>query len=355
MDITERKQLEEKLKFISFHDPLTGLYNRYYFEEEFSRLENCRCLPVALIIADLDGLKYVNDTLGHKMGDEYIKVCGTILKSSVRKSDVVARIGGDEFGIILPKSNDIAARKVISRINDKICKFNLDEKKVFEASMSIGFAVSSSKELDRDKLFREADNAMYADKQRRKKIKGAYMHEVRLGFKIKDYLTGEEIDATTYEDLRQDIAKIIVKDKGYPRANIKSKVQIEFDVDKKRFVRSIDFTVCLEDRPVAVIIFCAGEIETYVREAVSLARLIKGGPARLSIVTDTQKFIVSSTKDGEILLKGPFDKFPTWENFLDLLDKSPEFTLDVTRLEKEKRILYALSQISCECRDSCNL
>ncbi len=171
LDISERKRLEEKLRFISFHDPLTGLYNRYYFEEEFNRLENSRCLPVALIIADLDGLKYVNDTFGHKMGDEYIKACAEILKSNVRKSDVVARLGGDEFGIILPKSDEKAVKKVISRINDAISKFNKNKKEKFKISISMGYAVSSNNKLENNKLFRDADNAMYLEKQRRKKRK----------------------------------------------------------------------------------------------------------------------------------------------------------------------------------------
>jgi len=171
LDISERKKLEEKLRFISFHDPLTGLYNRLYFEEEFSRLENCRCLPVALVIADLDGLKYVNDTFGHKVGDEYIKSCANILRSCVRKSDVVARLGGDEFGIILPKSDEQAVRKVISRINDAIFKFNKEKKEKFKVSISMGFAVTSTNKIDKEKLFRDADNAMYLEKQRRKQRK----------------------------------------------------------------------------------------------------------------------------------------------------------------------------------------
>ncbi len=170
-DITERKKLEEKLRFISFHDSLTGLYNRYYFEEEFRRLKNCRCLPVALIIVDLDGLKYINDNFGHKMGDEYIKTCAGILSSCVRKSDVVARIGGDEFGIILPRSDEVAVKKVMKRIKEEIYKFNKKKERKFCVNMSMGYSVSDDKKLDKDELFREADNKMYREKQRKKSLK----------------------------------------------------------------------------------------------------------------------------------------------------------------------------------------
>ncbi|WP_461834333.1 type I restriction enzyme HsdR N-terminal domain-containing protein [Desulfothermus sp.] len=181
------------------------------------------------------------------------------------------------------------------------------------------------------------------------------MHEVKLGFKIKDYLTGKDIDATTYEDIRQDIVKIMVEEKSYPKDQIKSKLPIIFNVDQKEFVRNIDFVIFLENKPLAIILFCAGEIETYIREAVSLARLIEGGPARFSIVTDTKKFMLVCAKDGEILSQDPYEKFPTWQDILSLLDRCSEFTMDNSRIEKEKRILYALSQISCECRDSCNI
>jgi len=179
------------------------------------------------------------------------------------------------------------------------------------------------------------------------------MHEVKLGFKIKDYLTGKEIDATTYEDIRQDIVKTLVEDKSYPMEQIKSKIPIIFKIDQKEFGRNIDFVIFLENKPLVIILFSAGEIETYIREAVSLSRLIEGGPARFSIVTDTKKFILVCAKDGEVISQGPYKNFPTWQGILNLLDRCPEFTLDDIRLEKEKRILYALSQLSCECRDSC--
>ncbi len=179
------------------------------------------------------------------------------------------------------------------------------------------------------------------------------MHEVSLGFKIRDYLSGEEINATTYEDLRQDIVKMMVEEKGYPKENIHSKYPIKFDIDGKEFVKNIDFVVFLDEKPLMVVIFCAGEIETYVREAVSLSRLIPDFPARFSLVTDTQSYILLSAKDGEIISKGSYENFPRWESIIKLTHTFSEFLVDKDKIEKEKRILYALSSISCECRDSC--
>ncbi len=167
-DITGRKELEKKLLHLSFHDALTGIYNRCYFEEELTRLENNRHLPVALIIADLDGLKQINDTLGHKMGDKYIRESANLLRSCVRKSDVVARIGGDEFGIILPSSDRDTVERVIHRMKNAMERYNSRKEREFSISISFGFAISERDKLDKDLLFREADKAMYKNKQRKK-------------------------------------------------------------------------------------------------------------------------------------------------------------------------------------------
>jgi hypothetical protein len=181
------------------------------------------------------------------------------------------------------------------------------------------------------------------------------MHEVKLGFKIKDYLSGKEIDATTYEDLRQNIVQMMVEEKGYPKENIRAKVLIAFEINGKKFSRTIDFAIYFKEFPILIVIFCAGEIETYVRESLALARLIENGPASFALVTDTQKFILASTKDGEILLQKDYKDFPLWRDILKLKQKYPAFLIDAEKKQKEERILYALSQISCECRDSCNL
>lgn len=181
------------------------------------------------------------------------------------------------------------------------------------------------------------------------------MHEVKLGFKIKDYLTGKDIDATTYEDLRQEIARVMVEEKGYSRENIESKAEIRFQIEDRELVREIDFIVFLDGTPLMVVIFCAGEIETYIRESLAIARLINNGPARFALVTDTQNFMLLYSKDGEIIRKGPFSQFPAWQEIVELKEKYAQFEYPLEKRPKEERILYALSALSCECRDSCKL
>lgn len=170
-DITERKTMEERLRFLSFHDPLTELYNRLYFDEELARLHKSRNLPISIIVVDLDGLKFINDNFGHKAGDNYIKDAAKVLKESLRASDVIARIGGDEFAIILTNTSEENVKKVMERIRKKVDEFNKISGK-FPISLSMGYAIAQEEPVDMDHLLIEADHAMYEDKKNRKVKRG---------------------------------------------------------------------------------------------------------------------------------------------------------------------------------------
>ena len=165
-DITNLKETEEKLRFLSIHDQLTGLYNRLYFDEEIYRLEHGRVFPISVIMADLDNLKWVNDTFGHSEGDEMLRVAASILKSSFRAEDVVARMGGDEFAALLPGANQEAVSKIIERINEKIQHHPL-----FRSRAMIGISLGSAtiqKGDSLDEALKLADAQMYLVKQSRK-------------------------------------------------------------------------------------------------------------------------------------------------------------------------------------------
>lgn len=163
LDITDRKQMEEQLKHLSLHDPLTGLYNRAYFEEEMRRLDSGRYAPVGILVCDLDGLKLVNDTLGHKAGDELLLNAASIIKNHFRESDVVARIGGDEFAVILPYSTGVTVEKAYHRIKEMVEVHNSTRPKI-PLCISIGMAVSSDDLMSMYDTFKEADNNMYREK-----------------------------------------------------------------------------------------------------------------------------------------------------------------------------------------------
>ncbi len=171
IDITDRKQTEEKLRFLSFHDALTGLYNRGYFEEEMERLKSSRQFPVSIITCDLDDLKQINDSLGHDVGDQAIKAAANILRSNVfRKEDVVARTGGDEFVILLPNVDLNENPAIRERLDKSIIDFNgsTENDGLYRPIFfSYGFAVIQSDESLMEG-YKQADAAMYTAKMEKK-------------------------------------------------------------------------------------------------------------------------------------------------------------------------------------------
>ena len=160
-DITERKKAEEKIEYLSFHDGLTGLYNRAYFDEELNRLDTERQLPITIVMGDLNGLKLINDAYGHSKGDMLLRNIADILKESFRKEDITSRWGGDEFISILPKTSVKDARSIIKRIKE-LC----EEKSTTEMPLSISFGAATKKSSSEsiDDILKEAEDKMYKSK-----------------------------------------------------------------------------------------------------------------------------------------------------------------------------------------------
>jgi|GEM_PF-1989508 len=156
-----RKLAEEKIRYQSFHDGLTGLYNRVYLEKEMERLDTERQLPIGIIMADLNGLKILNDTFGHEAGDEMLKQTAAILRNSCRGEDIIARWGGDEFVIFLPQTTAEDAKAICQRIDEK-CKGTYV--KEIPLSLALGFAIKSSTSQVLAETLKEAEEIMYKHK-----------------------------------------------------------------------------------------------------------------------------------------------------------------------------------------------
>jgi len=160
-DITDRKKTEKKITYLTYHDQLTGLYNRRFFEGELKRLDKKRQLPLSIVIADLNGLKMVNDAFGHSTGDEIIKKVALLLKKACRPDDILARWGGDEFIFLLPNTQIEFAEKLSERIK-KYCKKLVIQK--IPLSISVGVATKINLEEDIVEIIRDAENNMYKNK-----------------------------------------------------------------------------------------------------------------------------------------------------------------------------------------------
>ncbi|MEA4925731.1 MAG: diguanylate cyclase [Syntrophomonadaceae bacterium] len=160
-DITDRKKAEEEIRYLSFYDRLTGLYNRAFFEEELKRMDTERQLPISLIMGDLNGLKLINDSMGHYEGDRLLIKAGQILKQACRREDIVARWGGDEFIILLPRCDSEAAARIVRKVNE-YCKNN--EGFPIDLSISLGMACKTDHTQNMQKIMKEAEDKMYRHK-----------------------------------------------------------------------------------------------------------------------------------------------------------------------------------------------
>ena len=192
-DITDLKLGEEKLKYLSLHDPLTGLYNRIYFEEEMSRIERGRYNAVGIVSCDVDGLKLVNDTLGHDQGDRLLVAAAGVIRGCFREGDLVARIGGDEFSVVLPDTTGSAVEKACQRIQEAVASYNAANPEL-PVSISVGSAVSHGADRDLKDLFKEADNSMYRKKlYRTQSVRSSIVKTLINTLKERDLATEEHI------------------------------------------------------------------------------------------------------------------------------------------------------------------
>jgi diguanylate cyclase (GGDEF)-like protein/PAS domain S-box-containing protein len=157
-EITDRKRMEKELLYLSTHDILTGLYNRNFFEVELGRLQISRLFPISIVISDMDHLKLVNDTFGHSTGDELLRKTAGILRQSFRAEEIISRIGGDEFVVLLPTTDETATLAAVNRLRS-----HLDEQHDPRLQLSIGIAtgIEGSNLVD---VMRLADDRMYQEK-----------------------------------------------------------------------------------------------------------------------------------------------------------------------------------------------
>ncbi len=170
-ELAERKRAEERLWVLSTHDTLTGLYNRAYFEAEMVHLKPDSQSPVSVVMADVDNLKATNDRLGHAAGDDLLRRAARVLKSAFRVEDIIARIGGDEFAVLLPGADDAAADEGMQRVVSGLAAHNARYPGI-PLHLSVGTATADQR-TSLEEALKLADERMYHSKHNHRKEKPA--------------------------------------------------------------------------------------------------------------------------------------------------------------------------------------
>jgi diguanylate cyclase (GGDEF)-like protein/PAS domain S-box-containing protein len=160
-DISEKNEINRQIEYLSFHDQLTGLYNRRFFENELKKLDIQENLPLSIIYADVNGLKIINDAFGHESGDKIIQQFADLFNAVFRPGDVVARVGGDEFVALLPRTEEPVVAQIVERLREKT-----DHVYYMDIELSSSFGWDTKRDITQpiSDVLRNAEDTMYQKK-----------------------------------------------------------------------------------------------------------------------------------------------------------------------------------------------
>ncbi|NTV89765.1 MAG: diguanylate cyclase [Clostridiales bacterium] len=160
-EISEREKREAEIIYLSYHDKLTGLYNSRFFEEEVKRLDSERNIPLSVIMGDVNNLKLINDVFGHIKGDELLQKAAAAIKGSCREDDIIARMGGDEFAVLLPRTSPGETGEIVGRIRSSYSGVHVNH---IGVSISFGWDTKLKKTDRLQKVMQHAEDNMYKNK-----------------------------------------------------------------------------------------------------------------------------------------------------------------------------------------------
>lgn len=213
-DITGRKVMEEQLRYMGLHDPVTGLYNRAYFNEAVRMMSGPEHFPVGAVVCDIDGLKLVNDSFGHAVGDQLLNDLAHTLTGCARSGDIVARIGGDEFAVLMPSAKREDLELVCQCIRAMVSHYRTPNPAI-PISISLGASLAVSPDQDIDQILKSADDSMYREKLHRgQSVRSAIVSTLAKAMEARDFITDGHADRL------QDIVEIVAREAGVAESSL---------------------------------------------------------------------------------------------------------------------------------------
>ncbi|NSW92629.1 MAG: PAS domain S-box protein [Firmicutes bacterium] len=200
-DVTKEKEQQKQILYLSYHDSLTGIYNRRFMEEKIRQADASQEVPLTVIMGDVNGLKLANDVFGHEVGDKLLQKAVEAIMENCRKEDIVGRWGGDEFLILLPRTNAETAENIIAGIK-KSCERDVDT--VIKLSISLGYAVKEKAEESLRQTIKEAEEWLY----RRKLLEGKSYRNTIINTLL-DVLFAKSIETEEHADRLQKYCLLI--------------------------------------------------------------------------------------------------------------------------------------------------
>ncbi|SFC56934.1 sensor domain-containing diguanylate cyclase/phosphohydrolase [Clostridium uliginosum] len=192
LDVTEKKEIEERLKYLSYTDSLTGAYNRAYFEEKAEEFLNEQYFPVGVIMGDANGLKVINDTLGHLEGDKLLKLITKVLKDVCNKKDLVFRIGGDEFVVLIPNATEDECESMIRKVFQRCKVYRHD---LIDISIALGASITNNLSKNIYDTLKDAEDKVYRQKLlHENSINNSIMYSLKAGLETKSMETEEHTE-----------------------------------------------------------------------------------------------------------------------------------------------------------------
>lgn len=165
IDITDTKKKQEEIEYLSFHDSLTGIYNRIFFDMQVTKYDRPEYLPLSLIVGDINGLKFLNDAVGHQEGDKVIQMTAQLLSQGLKPGQILARTGGDEFGILLPQTSLSQAHETLLSLQNIINEYNRNlSGSGYQINLAMGYGTKDRPEMEFSSVYKIAEDHMYKRK-----------------------------------------------------------------------------------------------------------------------------------------------------------------------------------------------